>query len=107
MISRRPTNDSPFYAIRKATHIVLTQRPQLSLLTHRHICANKHNTLRKIAKSVNDLNVGLLFILPCSSVYGRKLFAHDETRAVLWMKAFRNRYLVSIPSHSLCILKPS
>ena len=68
---RKPINDPPFYAIRKATYIILEKRPQLSLLPHHHICANKHNTLRKIAKSVNDLNVGLvylgksLFILPC------------------------------------------
>jgi hypothetical protein len=56
-------------------YIILGQRPQLSFLTHRHICANKHNTLRKIAKNVNDWNVGLVYfgeflfiILPCSSV---------------------------------------
>lgn len=31
-------------------HIILGQRPQLSILTHHHICANKHNTLRKDCK---------------------------------------------------------
>ena len=70
-------------------HIILGQRPQLSLLTHHHICANKHNTLRKIAKSVNDLNVYLenfLYILAFMAVNYRCPFA-----LVLWRwKAFIN-----------------
>lgn len=71
---------TPFYAIRKTKYHPRTTAPiELSLLTHahHHICA-KHNILRKIAKSVNDLpvNVGLVYlgkflfimILPCFSV---------------------------------------
>ena len=58
IISLRPINDLPIFMQFGKPHIILGKRPQLSLLTHHHICANKHNTLRKIAKNVNDLNVG-------------------------------------------------